>query len=251
MDALDFLVDFASLLSYSTTATTPTAPGSDHDNIAQTQRVPVTLQQGPPAPLAPLQHLHNGFRTESWMRPQDSTLTPAMLQGALLANLDQSRESALEEINLMLDYQPRWSDCNFLRPYPDQHIQTRPATVRETPNHCVPSWENPYTLESTVPTAREPWAPQQYPHSFCAAEETRRVMPLGGELYGGFCMDPRCHCEEERLFYMDIGGRPEFVDQIRAEGHVFRDYRDERRFDPWMEVAMSDEHRRVGYMHWY
>jgi hypothetical protein len=251
MDALDLLVDFASLLSCSTTVATPIAPGSHHDTTIQTQKVPVTLQQSPLAAPAPLSYRHNDFRMESWMCPQHSTPTPAMLQNALLAHLTQSREGVLEERGLMVDYQLRWSDCSFLGSCPDQHIQTRPATIPEIPAHYSPSWVYPYTLESTVPTAREPWLPQQYPCSFYAVEETRQSMPHGEELYGGFCMNARCHYEDERLFYMDTGGRPEFADQLRAGEQVFRDYRDEKGFDPWMEVVINDDQMRVGQMQQY
>jgi hypothetical protein len=76
-------------------------------------------------------------------------------------------------------------------------------------------------------------------------------MPPGEKLYGGFCINTRCHCEDERLFYMDTGGRPEFADQLRAGEQVFRDYRDEKGFDPWMEVVINDEQMRVGQMHQY
>jgi hypothetical protein len=217
MDALDPLVDFASLITWSTTAATPIAPDSDDDNIAQMQKIPDMLHQYPSAAPAPIQHLHDSVKTKGQMHHQHSTPTPAMLQGALLAHLVQAQEHTLKERDLMVDYRPRWLDCTLLEQCPDQQIPTHLDTSREPHNHYVTSWMDPYMLANTMPIAREPWAPQQYPRSFYVAEEIRQLMILGAEFYEVPCMNGRCHCEVERNLHSGTARRPDFLDQLRGE----------------------------------
>jgi hypothetical protein len=245
MDALDLLIDFASLLSCSTAATNTMSASSDRDNTAPLQKEPVILQGYPNDVPASIRHFHNDMKVEGGVRQQYSTPSPATLEEALLAHLTRGQKCNFEERNSLIDHQSQGPHRISFEQYKDQQLQRSPGSVSKRQDRDAPPWTTFCVLENTVPD-QESWVPQQCSHDFYVEEDTRRLVIPSKQLCDTPCPEPRCNCQviAPRWFHMSTERRPEPMDELRGAGQPLRGYRDGSRGDPQMEAVFSEDQVR-------
>jgi hypothetical protein len=204
MDALESLVDFAALISYSTV----------HSNADNTERydglfgaVPESCvqksEQASPDPRVK-QNASNEASLKYWPSVQQDNAFAEIYRRSLPSPHAQTPEDRGLQ-RLRNDNEPLWSESTHAQVYSahELRIHPGPSIDRQTLGdyRYIPpyTYARPFPLDDTGTANAEvlyAYQPQNY---YRNAEEERRIATSREGLYGYPCADPRCDCRSYNL----------------------------------------------------
>lgn len=199
MDALESLVDFAALISYST----------GHSNAENTERydrrfwtVPgscVQKSERASPDVRVKQEASNEESLQHWPSVQQDNAFAEIYQRTLPDSHAQTREDqGLQQ--LRNDNEPLWSESTHAQGYSahELRIHPGPSMNRQTLGdyRYIPpyTYARPFPLDDTVPANAEALYAYQPQNYYRNAEEERQIAMSREGLYGYSCADPRCDC---------------------------------------------------------
>jgi hypothetical protein len=196
MNALDSLVDFAALISSSTANTNANHTDNDDDFIPLPQ-ASGSIGDEATTGRVKMQQEPYGLNAKYWTDLQQGNALFELYQKPLPAvytQIDEPRDGQ----DIRPDFRPQWTSTSQPEAYMghEVHIKQEPFLDRQMLGDFpyMPSWSNPYPIDSTRAIKQETYMPYQHPAYFNNAAEERRFAMPDERVYGNACADPRCDC---------------------------------------------------------